>query len=310
MRSGGYGDGSDYRRNTELAIDGRRNFEEDNWWNPAERERANRPGPGMLPPVLAEHLHDTNHSLFCVNVSSSNFMGQLTSSHSMSSQGHHRDISISSTASSQSTVHEPSPNAPPPTEDEIRTSVPHPNAHYCPRENGWVILSWKASSVSPPLAASFRVDQFPLPDQSRRRKAHSCIDDVEHSFGVANKTHHFHKYPKAIDSHKLTPPLREDEWQSLENLKQKRRNGTILMDELNVESLGEAENLMDTDSEGKLLDLYVCCQCSLYVVASGVIPGVIPRKHFEEFVRGKRSNPIVGKTGELSVVLSLETLLL
>lgn len=310
MRSGGYGDGSDYRRNTEVAIDGRRNFEEDNWWNPAERERNNRPGPGMLPPILAEHLHDTNHSLFCVNVSSSNFMGQLTSSHSTSSLGHHREHSISSTASSQSTVHEPSPNAPPPTEDEIRTSVPHPNAHYCPRENGWVILSWKASSVSPPLAASFREDQFPLPDQNRRRKAHSCIDDVEHSFGAANKTHHFHKYPKAIDSHKLTPPLREDEWQSLENIKQKRRNGTIVMDEINVESLGEAENPMDTESEGKLLDLYVCCQCSLYVVASGVIPGVIPRKHFEEFVRGKRNNPIVGKTGELSVVLSLETLLL
>jgi ubiquitin carboxyl-terminal hydrolase 25/28 len=96
----------------------------------------------------------------------------------------------------------------------------------------------------------------------------------------------------------------------MENIKQKRRNRTIVMDELDVESLEEAENLMDTDSEGKLLDLYVCCQCSLYVVASGVIPGVIPRKHFAEFVHGKRSNPIVGKTGELSVVLSLETLLL
>jgi hypothetical protein len=37
----------------------------------------------------------------------------------------------------------------PPTEEEVRTSVPHPNAYYCPKGNGCVILSWNAS-VAPP----------------------------------------------------------------------------------------------------------------------------------------------------------------
>ena len=103
-------------------------------------------------------------------------------------------------------------------EDEIRTAVPHPNAYYCPKDNAWVILSWKSSSVTPPLAHSFVNSQNALPDRARRRLTGSCIEE-DQPFGKTNKTHHFHKYEKAVDSHKLTPPFRQDEWQIIENLK-------------------------------------------------------------------------------------------
>ena len=54
-------------------IDGRVDHEEIDWWNPNEREKYNRPGPGILSPVLAEEVHDPNHSLFSINVVSSFF---------------------------------------------------------------------------------------------------------------------------------------------------------------------------------------------------------------------------------------------
>ncbi|KAF8167496.1 hypothetical protein B0H34DRAFT_647132 [Crassisporium funariophilum] len=305
------------RTDLEFTIDGRLNREETCWWNPEEREKGRRPGFGVLPPVLAEELHDPNHSLFSVNVSAPVILPVI--SHTPPTPGPvAKDPLLSSgpsTSGSSSSTHTDAAT-PPPSEDEVRTSVPHPNAYYCPKDNGWVILSWKASSVVPPLAYSFLDSSSPpLPDQARRRRINSCIEEGEQPFGKTNKTHHFHKYEKAVDSHKLTPPFRQDEWASLESVKQKRRIGTIMPTELNINAI-KADNVefsaegQAIDEEGKLLDLYVCCQCSFYCVASGIIPGVIPKKHIEELVRDKRSSPPVGKTGEHAVVLAFETFMI
>ena len=296
-------DKMDYMNRSDQAfmIDGRVDHEEIDWWNPIEREKYKRPGAGILSPVLAEELHDSNHSLFSINIMSTPPLTVL--SHAPASKD--QPASTSSTSADQST-------ATPPTEEEIRTAVPHPNAYYCPKDNGWVILSWKSSSVPPPLARSFDSSNAPLPDQARRRRTGSCIEEEDQPFGKANKTHHFHKYEKAVDSHKLTPPFRQDEWQIMENIKLKRRAGKII-DELDinvVQADGIDREVLEKetgDDEGKLLDLYVCCQCSFYCVASGVIPGVIPRKYIDEIIRDKRSNPPVGKTGDQAIISALET---
>lgn len=291
-------------------INGRSVYEENNWWDPEVRRRHNRPGPGLLAPVLAEELHDPHHSLFSVNVGAPQ----------IGSSSHHAKDQSSGSAPqvSSSPLHsQHSANESAPSEEEIRMSVPHPNAYYCPKDNGWVILSWKSSSVPPSLAQSYiNASGRPLPDQTRRRQTQSCLEEADQPFGKVNKTHHFHKYAKAFDSHKLIPPFRQDEWQSLETVKQKRRAGTILTGELNINAINteDVERLGDNsaesaEEEGKLLDLYVCCQCSFYCVASGVIPGVLPRKHVEELVRDKRSHPTVGKTGEQAVALAFETFL-
>ncbi|KAF9566903.1 cysteine proteinase [Agrocybe pediades] len=282
-------------------IDGRGSYEEMHWWNSEERARSNRPGPGVLPPILADELHDPNHSLFSVNITSTPPYAPVNPSADHLSPGHATSSSIES--------------APPPSEEEVRTSIPHPNAYYCPKDNGWVILSWKASSVPPPLAQSY-VDSSgaSLPDSTRRRRHHSCLDDAGH--GKDNKTHHFHKYSRAIDSHKLTPPFKHDDWRE-EAVKQRRRAGTILPEDVDVRNVSppERESSSDQgsessdDQEGILLDLYVCCQCCFYCVASGVIEGVIPRKFIDELVRDKKAHPMLGKTAEQSVNLACETLL-
>jgi ubiquitin carboxyl-terminal hydrolase 25/28 len=178
-----------------------------------------------------------------------------------------------------------------------------------------MIFSWKSSSVAPPLAQSFQNSQhYPLPDQDRRKRTESCISDGAQPFGPTNQTHHFHKYENVIDAHKLTPPLRREEWEDIENIKQKRRTATLIQDDIDVTKMNveeiEAMNTeeLELEGEGRLLDLYVCCQCSFYCVASGVISGVIPRKSFDEFAKEKRSNPPPGKTGDQSVVTAFETI--
>ncbi|KAF8641193.1 hypothetical protein AX17_000828 [Amanita inopinata Kibby_2008] len=298
-------------KDTEIQIDGRSNYEELNWWDAAVRQNCQRPGPGMLPPVLSDELHDADHSLFSVTVTPPNIPLPVTTPTSTETKPNppiapsglsQDDASASSTTIAASVQ---------PTEEDVRTAVPHPNAYYCPRENGWVILSWKSSSVSPPLAKSFvEAPHTHLPDLNRRKRIASCIGDGEQSFGQYNKTHHFHKYERAIDAHKLTPSFRRDEWDQ-ELLKIKRRTQRVV-DNLDLQELQSLEDVKDEEelTEGKLLDLYVCCQCSFYCVASGIIPGVIPRKYFDEFVRDRRENPPPGKNGEQAVVQAFETILL
>ena len=172
--------------------------------NPNEREKYNRPGPGILSPVLAEEVHDPNHSLFSINVVSSFF-------------------TVTPSTSDQ-------PKISPSIEDKIRTAVPHPDAYYCPKDNGWVILSWK---TSPPLARSFVNGPNALSDLARQRFTGSCIEE-DQPYRKMNKTHHFHKYEKAIDSQKLMPLFRQDEWQIFESPKLKLRAGTIILPDLDI----------------------------------------------------------------------------
>ena len=276
----------------DMIIDGRVDHEEIGWWNPNQREKCNRLGPGILSPVLAEELHDPNHSLFSINV-----VFPPVSSHASKDQ-----LSSTPSASNCQTVT-------PLTEDEIKMAVPHPNAYYCPKDNAWVILSWKYSSATPPLARSFvKSPNNALLDRAIRRLTGSCTKENQPS-GKMNKAHHFHKYEKAVDSHKLTPPFHQDEWQIFKSLKRKRSADAVIpgIDVVKVDDDIEVMEKKTGDHEGKLLDLYVCCQCSFYCVASSVIPGVIPRKFIDEVIRDKRSNPPVGRTGDQAVVSALET---
>ncbi|EKM61525.1 uncharacterized protein PHACADRAFT_85514 [Phanerochaete carnosa HHB-10118-sp] len=191
---------------------------------------------------------------------------------------HHTLYSVSASApppKAPSAASSPPPTAAtssPPTADEIHTAVPHPHAYYCKEHNGWVLLSWCSSSVLPPISPTFK-PTYAFPDQTRRKRTSSCIGDEEHSVGRANVTHHFHKYEKAVDARMLTTPF--------------KRN----------------------DDELDLLDLYLCCQCSVYCLVSPVIPGVLPLRVLEDFVRDKLEHPPLGKTGEIAVVTGFETVI-
>ncbi|KAI0328424.1 cysteine proteinase [Cubamyces sp. BRFM 1775] len=214
-----------------VPIDGRDENEELHWYDPVVH--ATRPGPGVLPPLMAELLHDPDHALYTV----------ITQPHPPSASPHV------------------------PSADELRAAIPHPNAYYCKEHNGWVFLQWKSSTVLPPLVKEFST---PLPDQARRKRTVSCVGDGEQPFGPANLTHHWHRYEKAVDATKLNPPYAHGEL---------------------------------------LLDLYLCCQCSLYCLVSDVIPGVIPTKLVDEFTRDKLSHPAIDKTPRATVVAGWETIL-
>lgn len=274
------------------SIDGRDKFEEDHWWDASIRDLHKRPGPGVLPPYLADLLHNPDHSLFSVSVDPPDLKPLPASSQESD------DVN---------------PSFQPPSVDDLTYSIPHPNAYYCRKHNGWVLLQWKSSTMMPPLAKSFVPDpETPFPDLARRKRTASCVGEGEQPFGQANLSHHFHRYEKAVDALKLDPAFRRSEWEISVQKKQKRRKVSSLnLDAISLDKMSDVD-MEDSASEeeGDLLDLYVCCQCSLYCIVSEVIPGVIPVKYIEEFTRERWDNPAAGRSREQSVVSGLETFLL
>lgn len=264
-----------------IDLDARDQEEETNWWDAELRATRNRPGPGVLPPFVAESLHNPEHSLFSVSVTAP-------------------DI-------------KPTGDVPPfipPSHDEILRAVPHAHTYYCRRHHGWVFLQWKSSTIVPPFAKSFDPKQYPpLPDQDRRKRTNSCGDD---SFDKSKKTHHFHLYPKAVDSGQLNPAFHRAPWELAAQRKQKRRKITsVNIDDYAFKEpdVKMNEDLPEGHVEGELLDLYVCCQCSIYCIVSEAMPGVIPLKYVEDFSKYRHEHPPIGRQPDESVVSGWETLL-
>ncbi|KAF8262779.1 hypothetical protein EI94DRAFT_1808258 [Lactarius quietus] len=302
-----------------VPIGGRNDIEETRWWDAQVREFNARPGPGILPPVLADQLHNSEHTLFSVSVTPPDLKPPLPpvpappQPEQSDSPKRHRS------SDSGSSLHGCSSSAPTsaqasatwlPTAEDVHTAVPHPNAYYCRKHNGWVLLIWKSSSMHPPLANSF--NGF-LPDHSRRRSTNSCVSDGEQALGPANVTHHFHAYERAVDARRLTHPFNASEWEHEERSKLRHRRMTLRGDDpttATAELVQAAVEVECEDDEGDLLDLYVCCQCSFYVIASHVIPGVIPVKLLEDLVKNKVENPPLDKSGELAALIALEMILM
>ncbi|KAH0837895.1 hypothetical protein J3R83DRAFT_6125 [Lanmaoa asiatica] len=251
-------------------IDGRDKFEEEHWWDASIRDLNKRPGPGVLPPCLADLLHNPDHSLFSVSVDPPDFKPLASSLES-------GDVS---------------PSFQPPSVDDLTYSIPHPNAYYCRKHNGWVLLQWKSSTMMPPLANSFVPDpETPFPDLARRKRTTSCVGEGEQPFGPVNLTHHFHRYEKAVDALKLDPAFRRSEWEISVQKKQKRRKVTSLnLDAISLDKMSD-DAMEDPAPEEQ------------------VIPGVIPVKYIEEFTRERWNNPALGRNREESVVSGLETFL-
>jgi hypothetical protein len=232
-------------------IDGRVEEEEQNWWDPAVRKTHNRPGPGMLPDLLENYLHDPDHILLSVSPSP-----QARKRWKL--EPFHADF---------------------PSTDEIRRSIPHPNAYYCPKDNGWVLLYWEYSVQGPPLSKLYHGP--PLPDLIRRSRVYSCLGPHPLSTTRPNETHHFHYYKAAVDGSRITEPS----------------------------NLGTPNHDSDDPRkyEGDPLDLFICCQCTLYFVVSDVIPSVIPQEIFEAFVRDKVCHPDGGQSPAVSLVVAIDT---
>jgi ubiquitin carboxyl-terminal hydrolase 25 len=302
-----------------VPIGGRNDIEETRWWDAQLREYNACPGEGFLPPVLADRLHNSEHTLFSVTVTPPDLKPPLPPVpapsqpvESESSKRHRSTDSGSSSLHSCSSTAHTSAHAPStwfPTAEDVHAAVPHPNAYYCRKHNGWVLLIMKSSSMLPPLANSFK--GF-LPDHSRRRSTNSCVSDGEQALRPANVTHHFHAYERAVDARRLTHPFNASEWEHEERSKLRHRRMTLRGDDPTTATTELAQAVVEVereDDEGDLLDLYVCCQCSFYVIVSHVIPGVISVKLLEDLVMNKVENPPLDKSGELAALIALELIL-
>lgn len=270
-----------------INIDGCDATEELQWWDSDVQLRAARPGPGVLPTLLSQKLHDSDHSLFTVTVNPPDILIHPRSG---------------SPSSSQSTFH-------PPTSEEVHEAVPHPNALYCRKENGWILLLRRSSSELPPLAASFQKAHpgVLFPHSSRRKMNNSCLNGIgEDLSSRPNLTHHFHCYPAAVSSLSLNPSFSKASWEERVPLLPGHLQPIPEEGENQMEGI-EPTTLHVDDAEGILLHLYVCCQCSVYVLCSDLIPGIVPARHFDDLARERADNPMPGQSGSDAAIVALDT---
>ncbi len=242
--------------------------EEDRWW-----EVASRPGPGLLPPTVEGMLHDQDHTLFSVTAT------------------------VPSNPPPSAIITPTKPHTPP-SEAEVRTAIPHPHAYYCPKDNAWVLISWKSSAMDPPTSKKYTDLLKGLPALPVRAQNSSC--DKKDAAWVSNQTHHLHKYERVTDSSQLTPPYYGLDAE--ETVKQKHRSAVVVEDPMLMDGIEGGAELEET---GFALDLYVCCQCPMHCLASPPIPGVIDASIWATYTNDRKNNPRVGYSGEDTVVTSI-----
>ncbi|KIY73387.1 cysteine proteinase [Cylindrobasidium torrendii FP15055 ss-10] len=270
--------------------------EEAEWW-----KDHGRPGPGYLPSMVEAELHDADHTLFSViaqqpKVPSSTPAGSSTAQPSTAASTP-AAASSSSPPSSQET--HPSPPHVPPSDEEIRKAVPHPNVYYCPKDNNWTLIQCLSSAVLPKLTAAAE-KQYRLPAQHHRARL-DCLKS-----GKDNKTHHFHKYPQAVDSARIQPPYRDIHQAAA--VREKHRRTAIIDADIDVEKMQIEEVNNAAEEAGFLLDLYVCCTCACYCIVSPPIDGIVKGSVWAGFVADRRENPQVGRSKEVSLYKSVAAL--
>lgn len=249
-----------------VPISGRDSREESNWWDSACAAGSSRPGAGILPTLLAERLHDSDHSLFHVTVTPPESQQQSVSTSSLTFT--------------------------PPTREEVYESVPHPRALYCRKENGWILLLTRFSAKLPPLVEGYqtRYPNLNFPDPAKRSSSFTCGSQTGAGY-THNLTHHYHFYPAAVSSCSLDPPFPKTDITSPSD------------------SANESQTERHVSSPEVLLDLYVCCQCTIYVLCSGLIPGVLSADQINALVRERSEHPMVGQTGSDAVIQACDTIL-
>ncbi|KAF8529679.1 hypothetical protein BU17DRAFT_79749 [Hysterangium stoloniferum] len=267
-----------------VKIDGRNMQEELSWWDNEVIIQARRPGPGILPTLLAEKLHDSEHSLFIVSVTQPEFSALPCASSPATS---------ASPSSTPPTSSSPPATFRPPSREEVHESVPHPNALYCRKENGWILFLARKSSNLPPLAQSF-LDKHPgvlFPNPALRQATRSCTTNNPYDV-QKNLTHHYHCYPASVSSLSLNPPF-SPSWKTQDQFGR-------------LEAADQMEGVEQTGEDDILLDLYVCCQCSMFVLCSDLIPGVIPAHHLDDLARERSEHP-VGLSRADAVIQAIDT---
>ncbi|KAH8794588.1 hypothetical protein DL96DRAFT_1305190 [Flagelloscypha sp. PMI_526] len=211
-----------------------------NWRNSKVQDQYFAPGPGILAPLLPGAGNVVDHELFAIKVVIPPKLNQ-----------HPLSMSYTPRSQSPSNLNSFSVHSPPPLEDELRAAVLHPDAYYSPKHGSWILLSWSKSKRPPPV-----IPLYPQEDilnavfrREERGASLDCNDSLDRS-----RTHHFHKFPSAVDPTRLDPPYKPG----------------------------------DSESFTSPLDLYVCCQCQIHLIASSFSQPVVPQSLWNAFLEERR----------------------
>lgn len=278
---------------------------ETRWWDrDAMAAGRPKPGRGLLPPAMHAKLIGVRSSIYKVSVTQPDLVPDVVarprspmqplapSSPGMSTSPSNSTVSASTSTSSIATH-------PPPTKEDVLTSVPHPYAQWSRSKYAWIYHQAGSSTRLPDV--TLQPGSPPFPDSAVRKACVTCVDADDttmqsQTISLTNfKTHHFHHYPKCVKGSTLSPPF-TDKFASFRSRRSGRRGSTASVRGPDVEVL---------------LDLYVCCQCQTYFITSGqeaVLPPVVDARRIRDFIKDRQDHPPLGKSPEESVVWALETL--
>lgn len=252
------------------------------WWNPHSRAALRPLGPGMLPVLAASKIHDETHELIKVSVSYPNYP---------------------STDRSEA-------SHPAPTLNDLYHAIPHQNAYYCAKCNGWVVVQ-KSRTIMPPVYSKYNegCPELNFPLNRNLQRDYECNQSSETYNQNPDKAHHYHLYEDAIPGVDLNPALVRDSWEQDPPLPRKVCRHHI----------GSSENfwkapmyqMMEIEPDaadrdmvpGDYLDLYACCQCmtNIYVTRQ-TISGVVSPRLLADLHRERAA----GGEGAVRVAIALE----
>lgn len=241
------------------------------WWSKKYKELTPyRPGPGFLPSVLAMDIHID--ALLLVKITEVPRPGQQT----------------------------PADHVPPNLED-VHTAMPS-KLFYDKDNHGWRYVDVLREPSLDLLRPLHNSEHPPLPEPRLRNRRMDCA----HMGDTARKrTHHFHFYKTIVDSATLPEPL--------QHLAPRLPVLPIQFDErVDANYDDDDDNLLtyaDTSDKGYLLDAYVCSLCNTYVIASPLIPGVIPSLVRDRLTARLQRNPPAGQTPNTSIALGWDLIL-
>jgi ubiquitin carboxyl-terminal hydrolase 25/28 len=234
------------------------------WWNASNRKALRPLGPGFLPVLTASKIHEESHTLMAITVTPP-------------------DLPIG-TVDTGSDTSRPFKQ---PRQSDVTSAVPHPNAYYCSKCNGWVIVR-SALTSEPPIYSSYK-DACPELNFPSARVDKRCNSQWHSLYGGGSggpdplEAHHYHLYEDSIPSTSLNPPFARSSWEQPPCLPRKLCSQHESTTEnfwklpTNIMLEVEPEEMHDgVDRTADYLDLYACCVCTQNIyVTRKVIPGVV-----------------------------------
>lgn len=254
----------------------------DKWWSSNYKILTpSRPGPGFLPPLLEKDLHVD--SLYLVKIN------ELPAQSERTAPGHV-----------------------PPNLTEVHATMPS-RLFYDKDEHGWrYVRVLKDTSLFLLHRLHDSQKHPPIPASKLRNRRIDCAHPPDGSVGTYNasrrKTHHYHFYRTIVDSAEIP----EDPLSHLPVPFPRQRRGP-----LNTRSEFEAIDEDESDDtkyaeqteQGYLLDAYVCSLCSVYVLVSPVISGVVPGLVRDRLTVRLQREPSVGQSSNTSIAGGWELIL-